>query len=205
MKKLFLALGATTLIANPVLAADEKSVKVEAGGGFITYGDSGSTGLMGRANISIPIVDRAFDIGIEVEGGTSIQDDEFQFAAISVIDDIPTDVLVTIENSGVQNHKSGYAFFRVPLDSGLGVTVRAGYHQSNFQRMRTVEIIEDGSSEVQNFDIDLEGPAAGLGIEYFFGNSKKNGIRFDFTWHDMDVLSDDLGGTWMSLNYMRRF
>lgn len=205
MKKLILVLGLTTILANPAFAADERSVKVEAGGGFISYGDTGSIGLMGRANIAIPIVDRAFDIGFEVEGGTSIDAENSDIGGIIPIDGVDTEVFITVEDFGIQNHMAGFAFFKVPLESGLGVIVRAGYHQSNFSGTRIIEVPANGTTDTEVFDIDFEGPAAGLGIEYFIGNSKKNGVRFDLTWHDTGDLNIDGGSTWGSLTYMRRF
>lgn len=205
MKKLILALGLSVAMASPALAQDDRAVKVEAGGGFISYGDSTSLGLIGRANVTIPIVDRAFDIGFEVEGGTSIDAANEEVGRLIPIDGVDTEVFISVEDFGIQEHLAGFAVFRVPLESGLGVTVRAGYHQSNFSGTRLIEVPANGTTDTQTFDIDFEGPAAGLGIEYFLGKSRKNGVRFDLTWHDTGDLDIDGGSTWGSLTYMRRF
>jgi len=205
MKKLILTLGLSVATASTAFADDPKSFKVEAGGGLMSYGDNSSTAVFGRANFTIPIVDRAFDVGFEVEAGTSIQAEDAAVGRLVTIDGVDQEVFLSIDDFGVQEHMAGFAIFRVPLDSGLGVTVRAGYHKANFSGSRTVEIPALETIDIENFDIDFEGPAAGLGIEYFLGKSKKNGIRFDLTWHDTGNLDIDGGSTWGSLSYMRRF
>jgi len=203
MRKLAVSLILGLAISAPVYAND-KSVKVEAGPGLITYGDSGAIGLQGRANVTIPIVDRAFDIGFEVEGSTAIDKIEEGFPQILEIDGEEREVFTFLEDFGVQEHMAGYFIFRVPLESGLGVSVRAGYHKSNYGGRRIVEIPATEFTDTETFDLDFEGPAAGLGVEYFFGN-KKNGVRFDITWHDVSDLDISGGSTWSTLSYMRRF
>jgi len=205
MKKLILAFGLSLFMASPALAQDDSPVKVEAGGGLISYGDNSSMGAIGRARVTIPIVDRAFDIGFEVEGGTAIDTENVEVGRLIPIDGVDTEVFISVEDFGIQNHLAGFAIFRVPLESGLGVTVRAGYHQSNFSGTRLIQVPANGTTDTEIFDIDFEGPAAGLGIEYFLGKSKKNGFRFDLTWHDTGDLNIDGGSTWGSLTYMRRF
>lgn len=205
MKKPILALTITALMALPAHADDDKSIKVELGGGLMQYGEADSTAVFGRANITLPIVDRAFDIGVEVEAGSSIQASDAAVGRLISIDGIEREVFISVNDFGVQEHMAGFFIFRVPLESGLGISVRAGYHQSNFGGERLVEVPELGTSDLQVFDIDFEGPAAGLSGEYFFGKAKKNGVRFDLTWHDTGDVDIDGGSTWAGISYMRRF
>lgn len=205
MKKLVFAMGLSLAMATSAYADDPKSFKVEAGGGFMSYGDNSSTALLGRANFTLPIVDRAFDIGIEVEAGTAIQTVNEAVGGIENIDGVDQEVFLSIDDFGVQEHMAAFAMFRVPLDSGLGVSVRAGYHKANFSGSRIVEVPALEIRDVESFDIDFEGPAAGLAIEYFIGKKQKNGFRFDLTWHDTGKLDIDGGSTWSSITYMRRF
>ncbi len=203
MKKLLVATGIATLFAFSAQADDDKPVKVEVGAGLTSYGDSQSIGLTGRANLTVPIVDRAFDIGIEVEGGTQIDGAEDGIIQLIEIDGNPEEVFTSIEGFGVQNHLAGYFMFRVPLDSGLGITVRAGYHSSNFGGDRIVEIPNLNQREVELIDLDFEGLTGGFAAEYFF--DKKNGIRFDLTWFETSDLNFDNTSTWSTISYMRRF
>ncbi len=205
MKKLVIAFGLSLSLAVPAYADEPKSFKVEAGGGFMSYGDSSSTALLGRANFTVPIVDRAFDIGIEVEAGKAIQTVNEAISGIETIDGVDQEVFLSIDDFGVQDHMAAFAMFRVPLDSGLGVSVRAGYHMANFSGSRVIEVPEVQLRDVESFDIDFEGPAAGLSIEYFIGKKQKNGFRFDLTWHDTGELDIDGGSTWSAITYMRRF
>lgn len=204
MKRTLLATCIATLFAVSANAKDEKSVKVEAGGGLVTYGNSQSIGLLGRANITIPIVDRAFDIGFEVEGSTQIDGEEDGIVQLVDIDGMDYEQFTSIESFGIQDHKAGYFIFRVPLDSGLGITVRAGYHQSNYGGDYIVAVPELNQSTTELIDIDFEGWSAGLAAEYFF--DKKNGVRFDMTWMDQSDLNFESNtSTWSTISYMRRF
>jgi len=205
MKKLVIALGLAFGLVGSANANDPKSFKVEAGGGVMSYGDGGSAAVFGRANFTIPIVDYAFDIGLEVEGGSAIQSENSTIGQLIPIDGEDREVFLTYEDFGIQDHLAGFAMFRVPLDSGLGVSVRAGYHKASFSGSRIIEVPALETMDVESFDIDFEGPAAGLAIEYFLGKRQKNGIRFDLTWHDTGSLDIDGGSTWASLSYMRRF
>lgn len=204
MKKILLSTCIATLFAATAHAKDEKSVKVEAGAGLTTYGDSQSIGLTGRFNVTVPIVDRAFDIGLEVEGGTQIDGEEDGIVQLVDIDGTEFEQFTSIEDFGVQNHTAGYFIFRVPLDSGLGITVRAGYHKSNYGGDFIVAVPDLNQSTTELIDLDFEGWSAGLAAEYFF--DKKNGVRFDMTWMDQSDLNFEAGtSTWSSISYMRRF
>jgi len=205
MKKIILAFSLAFSLAATSHAKDEKSVKFEAGGGFISYGESQSIGVLGRANLTIPIVDRAFDIGVEVEGSTSIDNLNEQGGFIDTIDGVPTEVFLSLEDFGVQDHVAGFFLFRVPLDSGLGISARAGYFSGNFGGSLTTEIPALETTTVDVLDLDFEGVALGLAGEYFFGSKKKNGVRLDVTWYDNGDLDIDQGSTWTSISYMRRF
>lgn len=203
MKKILFTTGIAMFFAFSAHADDDKPVKVEAGVGLTSYGDSQSIGLTGRANITIPIVDRAFDIGFEVEGGTQIDGAEEGIVRLVDIDGMTEEEFLSIEGFGVQQHLAGYFIFRVPLDSGLGISVRAGYHSSNFGGDRISEVPRLNTREVENIDVDFEGLSAGFAAEYFF--DKKNAIRFDMTWNDVGDLNIDGNRTWSTISYMRRF
>ncbi len=206
MKKLFLTLGVSAFLCTPAFAQDDdKSIKVDVGGGLMSYGERDSFAVFGRANLMLPIVDRAFDVGIEVEGGTAIDSTNLTVGRIIPIDGVERDVFISLEDFGIQEHLAGFFVFRVPLESGLGISVRAGYHQSNFSGARVLEVPGLQTVDRENFDIDFQGPAAGLSGEYFFGKKKKNGVRFDLTWNDTGELDIDGGSTWWGISYMRRF
>ena len=117
-------------------------------------------------------------------------------AAFGIIDDSFDEVVegVAVEaNAGVNNSFAGFFKAGLPLDGGLEVFARVGYHFTEFGASAEAEGLTVSDSD------STDGIAVGAGGQYFFDNA--NGVRLEYTLFDGEGGNADV----ISLSYVRKF
>jgi len=188
MKKILLVtIGLIAFASSPAMAQNSG---LEAHIGVSMYENNDFTGVQGRLGYMHDVGN--FMIGVEGEVGTSFTD-----VSETVFDPTLGNVDVDLDldsNAGI------YGVFRSNRDSQFGLIGRLGYHSTKFGT--TVS-----NNQIGNIGIDLtaSGFAGGVGMDYAFGDDRKNVVRFDATYLDLGDFDIDDGMTVLALSYGRRF
>lgn len=101
-------------------------------------------------------------------------------AAFGVINDTIEDIDPDFDDIdvGVDSSFGGFGVVRFPASESFDIFARAGYHFTQ---------IGAGTDGV-GASVDTDGFAAGAGGQYFF--TANDGIRFEYTYYDLNVDSD---------------
>lgn len=131
-------------------------------------------------------------IGVEGEAGTAFSD-----TSETVFDPVIGNVDVDL---GLDSNIGIYGVARTNRRSNFGLIGRLGYHSTTFGADLANEAIG-----VISADLKTDGFAGGIGVDYAFGNDRKNVIRLDATYLDLGDLDIDDGLTVLALSYGHRF
>lgn len=176
-----------TASAAPALAQDSG---LEAHVGVSMYENNDFIGVQGRLGYMHDV--GGFTIGAEGEIGTAFTEVTERFTDPE-LGNIDVDVSVD-SNVGI------YGVVRTNRDSSFGLIGRLGYHSTKFGGN-----VSNGAIGSISTDLSASGFAGGVGIDYAFGNDRKNVVRFDATYLDLGDLEIDDGMTVLALSYGRRF
>lgn len=123
-------------------------------------------------------------LGVEAEAATGFADDTWH------VPYAPYQAQVTTE---LNYQVAGYAVGFLPLTEKAELFARVGYGKTRIDR----DVLIDGEHGSANESLD--GWSYGAGGQYFFDG--QNGVRLDFTRHDLDDENID---AW-AVGYVRRF
>lgn len=192
MKKILLiTAGLMAFAANPAMAQDNGlDSGLEGHIGLSMYDNNDLIGVQGRLGYMHDV--GSFIIGIEGEVGTS-------FSEVSETVSDPDFGTLNVD-LGIDSNAAIYGVFRSNRDSQFGLIGRLGYHSTKFGTSVS-------GAGVGNVDVDLtaSGFAGGVGIDYAFGQSRRNVVRLDATYLDLGDFDIDDGLTVIALSYGRRF
>lgn len=188
MKKLLiLGAGLMAITSTPAMAQDSG---LEAHVGISMYENNDFTGAQARLGYMHNV--GAFMLGVEGEIGTAFTE---------VSERLRDPQLGTVDvDLGVDSNVGIYGVARSNRDSGFGIIGRLGYHSTKFGATVSNNAIGNISA-----DLSANGFAGGIGLDYAFGNARKNVVRFDATYLDLGDLAIDDGMTVLALSYGRRF
>ena len=188
MKKILLiTAGLMAVSATPAMARDSG---LEAHVGVAMYENNDFTGVQGRLGYMHDV--GGFMVGVEGEVGTAFTD------VTDTVND-PDLGNVTVDIS-MDSNAGVYGVLRTNRDSQFGLIGRLGYHSTTFGGTVT-----NGNIGSISTDLSANGFAGGIGMDYAFGNDRKNVVRFDATYLDLGDLAIDDGMTVLALSYGRRF
>lgn len=188
MKKLFVISAALMAIsATPALSQDSG---FETHVGVSIYDTNEFIG--GQARLGYMHDVGNFMIGVEGEAGTAFTD-----TSETVFDPVIGNVDVDL---GLDSNIGIYGVARTNRSSNFGLIGRVGYHSTKFG----ADIANEGLG-LLSVGLSTDGFAGGVGIDYAFGNDRRNVIRFDATYLDLGDLDIDDGLTVLALSYGHRF
>lgn len=188
MKKLLLL--AAGLIATSTTPAMAQNSGLETHVGISMYENNDFTGVQARLGYIHDLGN--FSIGIEGEGGSA-------FTEISETINDPQLGTVGVDLT-MDSNLGIYGVARTNRDSQFGIIGRLGYHSTTFGGTVT-----NGNIGSISTDLSANGFAGGIGVDYAFGNDRRNVVRFDATYMDLGDLAIDDGMTVLALSYGRRF
>ena len=139
-------------------------------------------------------------LGVEAQLGLGVADDEEEldvlipFAEGNTIIDAAS--VTSLVGTGYNASVAAYAVARAPIGTKVEVLGRAGYHFTGLggtiRPFRRTEASAEtpGTAVPTEFKAGTSGFAAGVGIQYNFGDFELQAIRLDYTYLDMGTIDE---------------
>lgn len=126
-------------------------------------------------------------LGVEAQGGFGVADDEERFAGITT-------------KAGVDYYVSGFATGRIPASESFELIGRVGYYFAEYGGS-----VAGTNLVAAEISTDVDGFAVGAGAQFNFGKKKRDGIRAEYTYLDVDTNGFTGSGDLFTLAYICKF